>query len=219
MALVPNAAGTSIDLNSKENTAASHAARLEVNLAGVPFTRTLVVSPVGTALQNGIALLAGVAGTTGASATNPYLVRIEPGLYDLGSQTLKQPAFVDIEGSGTGVTKIIAAVAPAVNIAAGSELRHVSVESTQGMAILVLGRLLHVSARASGGSSNTAIEGLGSESMMETSAVAFGPGTVNRAITISGNTSLTNVIADSSGSTSTGRAIDIAGTGTPRLLT
>jgi hypothetical protein len=42
-----------------------------------------------------------------ASATKPYLIRIMPGVYELGSEAyLRLKSFVDIEGSGEGVTKI-----------------------------------------------------------------------------------------------------------------
>jgi hypothetical protein len=48
------------------------------------YKRTVLVSPVGTPQQNGTALRNALASITGASATNPYLLKIEPGIYDLG---------------------------------------------------------------------------------------------------------------------------------------
>ena len=41
-----------------------------------------------------------------ASASNPWLLKIEPGIYDLGASQLVGKAYVDIEGSGRGVTII-----------------------------------------------------------------------------------------------------------------
>lgn len=44
---------------------------------------------------------------TDASAENPYLVLIMPGIYDMGGSVLITKPFVDIKGSGQKVTKII----------------------------------------------------------------------------------------------------------------
>ena len=68
--------------------------------------------PGGTALQNGAALLAALSGISGASATNPYLLKIEPGVYDMGSNGLSLLPYVDVEGSGEGVTTSRAATPP-----------------------------------------------------------------------------------------------------------
>ena len=45
---------------------------------------------------------------TDASASNPYLLKIEPGIYDLYEDSLVMKPFVDVEGSGEGVTIILA---------------------------------------------------------------------------------------------------------------
>lgn len=68
------------------------------------LVRTVVVSPVGTPEQNGSALRTALAGIRGASATTPYLLKIEPGVYDLGASTLMLKSWVDVEGSGKGAT-------------------------------------------------------------------------------------------------------------------
>ena len=44
--------------------------------------------------------------------TNPYLLRIEPGVYDLITDTLQMKSYVDIEGSGENVTILTAAGTP-----------------------------------------------------------------------------------------------------------
>ncbi len=41
---------------------------------------------------------------------NPCLIKLEPGKYDLGTSPLRMKAFVDIEGSGEGVTILTAQV-------------------------------------------------------------------------------------------------------------
>jgi len=43
---------------------------------------------------------------TNASATNPYVIKVMPGVYDLGTASLQMKEFVDVEGSGPGVTLI-----------------------------------------------------------------------------------------------------------------
>jgi len=46
---------------------------------------------------------------TNASAINPYLVKVMPGLYDLGSATLQMKPYVNLEGSGSDNTIITSA--------------------------------------------------------------------------------------------------------------
>ena len=80
----------------------AHADARPVNL-----DRTVFVSPVeGNPVASGDRLLAALADITTASADNPWLIRIEPGLYDLGGRSLAMKSYVDIEGSGTGVTTV-----------------------------------------------------------------------------------------------------------------
>ena len=64
------------------------------------------------------------------SATNPWLVKMEPGIYDLGDEALVMRPFVDIEGSGQGVTSITSAGVFAVIAASDAEIRELTVEST-----------------------------------------------------------------------------------------
>lgn len=101
----------------------------------VDFQRTVVVSPVGAPDQNGAALLAAIAGITDASEINPYLLKVEPGVYDLGTDSLNMKEYVDVEGSGELVTTITGQVgqgAGTVVGAANTELRFVTIENTGG---------------------------------------------------------------------------------------
>ena len=71
------------------------------------FVRTVVVGPVGDGSDtaaNGAALLAALDSITDNSAVNPYLLRAEPGIYDLGAAFLNMKAFVVVEGSGVMIT-------------------------------------------------------------------------------------------------------------------
>jgi hypothetical protein len=109
-----------------------------------------------------------VAAITDASASNPYLIKIEPGVYNLDAHSLFMLPYVDVEGSGEGVTTITSALGTgsgAVVAANNSELRYVTVKNTgepnqQVVAIFsetASPRLSHVTAIGSGGSENYGI--------------------------------------------------------------
>ena len=69
--------------------------------------QTVVVCPVvGDRLASGQALLDAIAGITDAAWGKRYLLKIEPGVYDLGANPLLMKPFVDVEGSGRNVTLI-----------------------------------------------------------------------------------------------------------------
>lgn len=155
------------------------------------YARTVIVSPVGSDAQNGNALLAALAGITGASSSSPWLLKIEPGRYDLGSQSLTMKEWVDIEGSGELVTTITASghTTSATGTVVGAdnaELRFLTVKNTGGSACAVAiyngetsPRLTHLTASASGGSNlNTAVynyaEGSASPTMANVTAIASG---------------------------------------------
>ena len=69
------------------------------------YERIVVVSPAATEAASGEALADAIAGITDASATKPYLVQVEPGIYDLPGPVAANP-FVSIAGSGTEATEI-----------------------------------------------------------------------------------------------------------------
>jgi hypothetical protein len=108
---------------------------LEVRTAEAQI-RTVLVSPVpnnptasGTALRNALA------GISSPSSTNRWLLKIEPGIYDVGTTSLQMRSWVDIEGSGIGVTTVRGSVDArpnfdgTINGADSSELRLLTVEA------------------------------------------------------------------------------------------
>jgi hypothetical protein len=132
------------------------------------YTHTIIVSPDVDPVQAGRVLRQTVAGIVDASASNPYLVKIEPGIYDLEANSVFMRPYVDIEGSGEGITTITAALGTGsgtVVAANNSELRYVTVKNTgesnqQVVAIFsetASPRLSHVTAIGSGGSENYGI--------------------------------------------------------------
>jgi hypothetical protein len=178
---------------------AGNASRLGGRSAGdfaKAFVRTVIVSPVGTPAENGTALLNALNGISGASATNPYLLKIEPGIYDVASSTLNMKQYVDIEGSGESTTNITGLGGPTLSKATvkgadNSELRFLTVENKggdiYGVAIFNDGtspRLTHVTAIASGGSeSNRALANSISKTILvDVTAMVFGLSITNIAI-------------------------------------
>ncbi len=136
--------------------------------------QTVHVHPVpGDHTASGTALLNALAAINNASATKRYLLKLEPGIYDLGSTELVMKPYVDIEGSGQQTTVIQGTgnadpgVTAVVEGAASSELRNLQVKSTGSptlpisIAILVPDgadtRIVDVTAVSGGGNSNWAI--------------------------------------------------------------
>jgi hypothetical protein len=106
---------------------------------GVAYARTRVVGPVGTPPENGATLLDAILGIpTPASQEEAWLLKIEPGVYDVGSAPFGMKSRVDVEGSGQDVTLIRGAVCDSgwsftkgvVVGAESAELRSISVENT-----------------------------------------------------------------------------------------
>ena len=105
--------------------------------AATAQTSVTTVSPVaGNPTSSGTALRNALAGISSPSSTNPWLLKIEPGIYDIGSTALPMRSWVDIEGSGIGVTIIRGTVdvttSPShgtVDSASNAELRLLTVEA------------------------------------------------------------------------------------------
>ena len=114
-------------------------------------------------------MLKALSGITDASSTNPYLIKIEPGIYALGTKTLVMKSYVDIEGSGEDITRITASGNDTLTIgtvrgANNVELRFLTVENTGGYYyakgisnVFVSPRITHVSVIAQGGILNCGI--------------------------------------------------------------
>ena len=104
--------------------------------AAIGYARTVLVSPIegGTIQQNGTALRTALDSIADASADKPYLLKIEPGIYDIGANTLQMKQYVDIEGSGENTTVIEGSLdsstAGVVNGASFAEIRFLTIKST-----------------------------------------------------------------------------------------
>jgi hypothetical protein len=126
------------------------------------------------------------------SASKRYLMKVEPGYYNLGSSTLVMKPYVDLEGSGETQTIITRlgtnSTSEATITTNNSELRHLRVEmSDDGTSVYTKAvrclstapRLIHVTVEASGAiSSNTGIYlSLASPTLEHCSVVVLGGNT------------------------------------------
>ena len=142
---------------------------VNVSLAGfyvIPFERKsdqyVLVRHEGADRESGDALLAALAKITDASGSNTYLLVIEPGVYDIGSNMMQMKAYVTIQGFGEDLTTITGnkdgVSSGVVKGADHAELRNLTVRNTGGgdyaTAIINVGaspKISNVTAEASGG--------------------------------------------------------------------
>lgn len=168
--------------------------------AGASYARTIIVSPDPVdESKNGLVLRNALVGITDNGPARPYLVKVEPGTYDLGSQPLALKPYVDVEGSGELTTIISSTGAiPATLVATNnSELRFVSVRATNTVALFSDGvspRYTHVTATSSGGSFNYPIEVTGGAPLL-TNVTTVGTGGAQSAglVNFGGGSNLTAV--------------------------
>jgi len=99
------------------------------------YAKVAVVAQSGGSYTDPISAMDNLATWCGTpSATNPCLVKIMPGVYNLNSATVNMSSYVDIEGSGANVTKISGNANGVVsaNGVTNAEIRGVTVESLGG---------------------------------------------------------------------------------------
>jgi hypothetical protein len=102
-----------------------------------PFTRTVIVPANGTPTANGAALLTALANLNPApNYANRWLIKLEPGIYNVGSTPVVMRPYVDMEGSGIIESHVQGAVDPSasgsligglVQGASNSELRALTI--------------------------------------------------------------------------------------------
>ena len=156
---------------------------------------TIVVSPVpADPIASGSALLTALAGIVDNAATKTYLVKIEPGIYDLQLDRLVMKPWVDIEGSGTNVTTIKGGGNPDFDMNDGvvrgvsrAELRELHVQvigsAARPYAIAIYNQLASPSLQklkvtASGGTVNWGIRNHGGSPTIEECSIAVSGGCV-----------------------------------------
>lgn len=160
--------------------------------------------------------VAAVNSITNASASNPYLVKIMPGVYNLGSTGIQMKPYVDIEGSGESVTKITGAIyftsAPVLAVVLGApnaELRSLTVENTGGNGYVATiwndnytqntMRITDVTVIATGGIENEAITNNSPATIRNATIKASGATNCNWGIVDDGSSFISNVAVVLSG--------------------
>ena len=199
--------GRLLALDSKGRFPSSVLRRTDEN-----YTHTIIVHPHPDLAKAGTALRNAVDGITDNSATNPYLVKIEPGVYDLGSLNVAMKQYVDIEGSGELVTTVTSANSTGSGTIVGadnSELRSVTVKNNgNGQAVALWAdstspRFTHVTAISSGNIESYGVHlSNGSTVLKDVTARATGGTTAIGLANFNGNTTATNSsfsAADASG--------------------
>lgn len=104
------------------------------------YANVIVVAKSGGDFSDPVAAINAI---SDASAANPYLIKVMPGIYDIGTNTLVMQSYVDLEGSGEGVTKITGNhegmsylnwhyPGGVLTGASNSEVRNLTVENTGG---------------------------------------------------------------------------------------
>jgi hypothetical protein len=217
--------------------AASGPATLSVNFAGSGsattaarsdhshYARTVIVNSGGSATANGTALLNALAGITTASSTNQFLLKLEPGTYDLGTASLTMKQFVDIEGSGEITTAIKNRVSTVILsnstlIAAdNAEVRFLTAEcsggtgsySTAFFSLNASPSVLHATFKGSGGGQNNygAYVSGGSPKLNYVTGMATGGSASLGIVTVDATTAtVTNSSFSASGASSLNIAIE-----------
>lgn len=211
-------ANTSITVNQLANSAvtAEKLADAAVTSQKIAFFgKVAIVAPNGGDYSNPATAMSDYATWCGTpSATNTCLLKIMPGVYDVGTSTVVMQNYIDIEGSGENATTITGNVdsgtAGVVNGASNAEIRFITLKHTGGgtyaYAIYNSGasiKITNVTAMASGATWNYGI----------TMTASSTPRILNATVTASGGTgsyaimngdhssaTLTNVTTMASGS-------------------
>ena len=135
--------------------------------------KTVVVSHTGSDTESGAALLAALDKITDASESNPHLIVIKPGAYNIGDTPLQMKPYVSVQGFGQDATTIAgnvttAEVPPDIGTVMGadnSELTRLTVRNTgvgAGVSSVAVCcnnvsdtfKMTHMTAKASGGTQN-----------------------------------------------------------------
>ncbi len=103
--------------------------------AAAQTSSTVVISPIiGNPQASANQIVAALAAILDNGPARPYLIKIEPGVYDFGPQSLFMKPWVDIEGSGHDITTFLAQGKPdfaigTVVTASNAELRQLTVKT------------------------------------------------------------------------------------------
>jgi hypothetical protein len=195
----------------------------------------VVITPnPGNPTANGTALLNNLADITGG-VNNPYLIKLGPGIYDIGTSSLQMKQYVDVEGSGENTTTItgnIDSYSSGVVLGANNaEIRFLTVQNigggsyayalfTNGLDILLepsTFKMTHMTASASGGTHNAGVVNASSSPTMTNVTASASGGTESDGVfNVSASPTMTNVTASGSDG-GTNRGVRSITSGTIRI--
>jgi hypothetical protein len=189
----------------------------------------IIISPKpgDTPQTNGTALLNNLGGIS-ADANNPYVIKLGPGVYDIGTGNVRMKQYVDIEGSGENTTIITGNIdsdtSGVVRGANHAEIRFLTVQNSGGglyaIAVAIYNssaspKMTNVTASASGtGDICIGVYNNSSSSPTMTNVKASGSGgTYNYGVlNFNSSPTMTNVTASGSGGTNNRGVYSFSGT-------
>jgi hypothetical protein len=175
-------------------------------------TIVIVNTTGGSPQTNGTSLLNTLADIDG-DVNNPNLIKLSPGIYDIGTSSLQMKPYVDVEGSGENTTTITGHIdsssSGVVQGASNAEIRFLTVKNTGGgsFAVAIYNtsaslKMTNVTASASDASYNYGVYNSTSSPTMTNVTTSASGGFINSGVynSISSPT-MTNVTASASGGT------------------
>jgi hypothetical protein len=161
------------------------------------YKRTVVIHPVpGDDILSGKRLLDGLAAIADNTYLNPYLLKIEPGQYNLNGDSLVKKAYVDIEGSGQSVTSVYSNTSAGTIQANDGEIRflYISASGTGAVALAVDGivtmRASTLLVSAAGNIATVVVSGNATLTVFDSSISASGSGSFVQGIGVFDNATL-----------------------------
>lgn len=196
------------------------------------YGKTAVAAQSGGDYTSPVTAMTNIAAWCGTpSATNTCLLKIMPGVYDLGAGMLTMQQYVDIEGSGENATVITSAFSSSiygtVNGASNAEIRFLTVKNTgTGTYVNAIAnnsaspRISNVTATASGGTYNYGVSNFTSSPTMTavTATATGGSSDIGVFNNNSSSPTMANVIATASGGGTTNYGV-YNGSSSPTMTT
>lgn len=192
-----------------------------------------IVAPSGGDYTDPVTAMADLSMWCGTpSATNPCLLKIMPGIYDIGPNTLQMQQYVDIEGSGENTTKISGYIdsssSGVVRGASKAEIRLLTAENSGGGANKIAiynssasPKITNVTATAlTGFSNNYGIYNTSSSPEMTnvTAIASGGNGTCAGVYNTSSSPAMINVRATASGGTNWNSGVYNISSSSPTMI-
>ncbi|MBI4690447.1 MAG: hypothetical protein HY754_09315 [Nitrospirae bacterium] len=169
------------------------------------YKNVIVVAPSGGDFTSPVDAMNAI---TDASASNPYLVKIMPGSFNIGANSVQMKEYVDIEGSGENITVIEGSAYNVLSGASNSELRFLTINSTcqysgggnSLRAVNSPAKITHVTVKVTKtcGLGGIAISA-GGTTLTDVTATITGTDGDNAAIGTDGSITMKNVTATASG--------------------